>query len=163
MKLFQLTSSQYLPVSIDEAWSFFSVPENLDRITPDDLRFEIRSGASDGTFAGQIITYRIRPVLNIPMTWVTEITHCKDRSYFVDEQRFGPYRFWHHLHRFRGTENGVIMDDVLHFALPGGWAGEVVASSFVKKKVEGIFEHRGIVLQSLFPGAGVAVNTSKIL
>lgn len=156
MKMHRLISQQWLPVSIEEAWDFFSVPENLDRITPDDLSFEIQSGAGERTFSGQIITYRIRPIMNIPMTWVTEITHCVDGSYFIDEQRFGPYRFWHHLHRFSAHDGGVLMEDVLHFALPGGWPGEILATSFVRKKVFGIFDHRGRVLQNLFPGAKTA-------
>ena len=163
MKIYKLHSKQILPVSLAEAWEFFSVPENLDRITPDDLSFEIRSGSGDRTFAGQIITYRIRPVFNIPMLWVTEIVQCVDQSYFIDEQRFGPYRFWHHMHRFTETENGVLMEDHLHFALPGGWLGELVAGGFVKKKVDGIFEHRGKVLQKLFPGASDAENVSTIV
>lgn len=163
MKIYQLKTHQILPVSLDEAWDFFSVPENLDRITPDDLSFEIRSGAVDRTYAGQLITYRIRPILNIPMLWVTEITQCVDRAYFIDEQRFGPYRFWHHQHKFRASDEGVVMEDELHFALPGGWAGELVASGFVKAKVDGIFTHRGKVLQELFPGASEATSESRIL
>ena len=75
MNLHRLESSQWLPLSLKDAWEFFSVPENLDRITPSDMSFEILSGAEERTYAGQIIRYRIRPVLNIPMNWVTEITH----------------------------------------------------------------------------------------
>jgi ligand-binding SRPBCC domain-containing protein len=160
MKIFTLHSRQQLPVSLDEAWNFFSVPENLDRITPDDLSFEILSGSGERTFAGQLISYRIRPIMNIPMLWVTEITQCVDKQYFIDEQRFGPYRFWHHQHRFTENDQGVLMEDVLHFALPGGWAGELVASGFVRKKVDGIFEHRGKILQDIFPGASPAENKS---
>lgn len=158
MKIYRLTSQQWLPVNIHDAWEFFSAPENLDRITPDDLSFEIKSGAGERTFAGQIITYKIKPLLNIPMTWVTEISQCVDKEYFIDEQRFGPYRFWHHLHRFIPENNGVKMEDVLHFALPGGWPGEFIASGFVGKKVKGIFEFRGKVLQETFPGAGEATT-----
>lgn len=163
MKIYQLHSKQVLPVSREEAWRFFSIPENLDRITPDDLSFEIRSGSDEKTFAGQVITYRIRPILNIPMLWVTEISQCVDEHYFIDEQRFGPYRFWHHLHRFSTHDSGMLMEDVLHFALPGGWAGELVAGSFVQKKVSGIFEHRGRILQDIFPGASTAENILKKL
>lgn len=163
MKMHQLVSKQWLPVSLDSAWDFFSTPENLDRITPDDLSFEIRSGVGERTFGGQIIVYRIRPIANIPMTWVTDIVQCVDKSHFIDEQRFGPYRFWHHLHRFSEHEGGVLMEDVLHFALPGGWAGELVAGSFVKSKVNGIFTHRGVVLQGLFPGAKSAEVSLRTL
>lgn len=158
MKLHRLTSQQWLPLSLDEAWNFFSVPENLDRITPDDMSFEILSGAGERTYAGQIIRYRIRPVLNIPMNWVTEITQCVDREYFIDEQRFGPYRFWHHMHRFKEQDGGVLMEDVLHYALPGGALGELFGGSFVHGKVRGIFSYREKELARIFPGAKVPVE-----
>ena len=151
----RVTSAQWLPLSLDEAWEFFSAPENLDRITPDDLSFEILSGAGERTFAGQLITYKIRPLLNIPMTWVTEITQCVDKSYFIDEQRFGPYKFWHHQHRFKEHEGGVLMEDILHYALPGGVLGELFGGPMIHKKVKGIFEYRELELSKIFPGAKV--------
>ena len=101
MKVQRLVKEQRLPISIDKAWEFFSSPKNLDLITPDDMSFEIKSGAGTKTYAGQIITYKIKPLLNIPMNWVTEITQCVEGKYFIDEQRFGPYRFWHHQHHLK--------------------------------------------------------------
>ena len=109
MKIHRLESEQWLPISLQEAWDFFSVPGNLDRITPEDMSFEILSGEKEPTFAGQIITYRIRPFLGIPMNWVTEITQAVSGSHFIDEQRFGPYRFWHHLHRFSEKDGGCLL------------------------------------------------------
>lgn len=150
MNLHRLESSQWLPLSLKDAWEFFSVPENLDRITPSDMSFEILSGAEERTYAGQIIRYRIRPVLNIPMNWVTEITHVVEGEYFIDEQRFGPYKFWHHVHKFKEENGGVLMEDTLHYALPGGWLGEL-GGGFVHKKVHGIFEFREAELNRLFP------------
>lgn len=118
MKLFRLIQQQQLPGSIETAWDFFSTPENLDKLTPPDMEFKILTGAGQRAFEGQIITYRIKPIFNIPMHWVTEITHLRELEYFVDEQRIGPYRFWHHLHRFTPKDNGVFMEDVLDYALP---------------------------------------------
>lgn len=151
MKMHQLKSSQILPISIDEAWDFFSSPENLNEITPDDMSFNILSGAGEKTFAGQLITYKIAPVLNIPMTWVTEITQCVDKAYFIDEQRFGPYKFWHHRHHFKEHPEGVLMEDVLHYALPMGILGEIAGQIFVHKKVKEIFTYREAKLEKLFP------------
>lgn len=150
MKLHRLETEQWLPLSLAEAWDFFSVPENLDRITPPDMSFEILSGAGERTFAGQIITYKIRPLLNIPMHWVTEITQVKEGEYFIDEQRFGPYRFWHHVHRFTEQDGGVLMQDTLHYGLPGGILGEWTGG-FVHKKVRGIFTFREAELNRIFP------------
>ena len=89
--MFQYSSKQELPISMDEAWVFLSDPKNLKRITPDYMGFDILSGAERKMFPGQIIQYRLTPVLGIPFRWVTEITHVKEGEYFVDEQRFGPY------------------------------------------------------------------------
>lgn len=119
------------------------------------MHFEIRSGAGERTYAGQIISYRLKPMLNIPMTWVTEITQCKHQEYFIDEQRFGPYRFWHHQHKFTPQDGGVLMEDVLHYALPGGFLGELFGGPVIHKKVKGIFSFRESKLAALFPGAKV--------
>jgi len=150
MKIHRLEIKQTLPISLEEAWSFFSTPQNLDLITPDDMSFEIISGADQKAYAGQIITYKIRPLLNIPMNWVTEIRQCVDYSYFIDEQRFGPYKFWHHQHHFEETPEGIRMRDILHYAIPFGWLGELMGSLFIHKKVQNIFSYREQKLIELF-------------
>lgn len=150
MKIHLLEVSQELPVTLAEAWKFFSSPKNLDSITPDDMSFQILSGADTRAYAGQIITYKIRPILNIPMYWVTEITQCKELSYFIDEQRFGPYKFWHHQHHFTETKNGVLMKDILHYALPFGWLGELMGALFIHEKVNNIFRFREEKLNEIF-------------
>ena len=98
MKLYQLKTKQNIPISIDKAWSFFSNPENLKEITPKEMNFTIISGANRSIYSGQIIQYKVTPMLGISTKWVTEITHVKEKEYFVDEQRFGPYALWHHKH-----------------------------------------------------------------
>jgi ligand-binding SRPBCC domain-containing protein len=148
----ELRTSLVLPISLDEAWAFFSVPDNLDEITPPDMGFEILTKNEKRTYAGQIIRYRVRPLFNIPMTWVTEITHCEKGKYFVDEQRFGPYAMWHHQHHFKAVEGGVQMDDILHYKLKGGWLGAVLTGWLVHGRVRAIFEHRSKVLLDRFGG-----------
>ena len=100
---------QELPISPEEAWRFFSTPANLNEITPPDLNFRIRSQVPDTIYQGLMIVYTLRPMINIPLTWVTEITHVSEGRYFVDEQRKGPYRIWHHEHHFEATPRGVRM------------------------------------------------------
>ena len=105
MKPFVFERTQTLATTLDEAWRFFSDPGNLARITPPAMDFRITSAPQAATYAGQIYTYTVRPLLGISMTWTTEITHVSRPDFFVDEQRFGPYRFWHHQHfsaRLRG-------------------------------------------------------------
>ncbi len=138
-------------MSLDDAWDFFSSPYNLNEITPDDMSFEILSDVKDQKmYEGMIIQYKIRPVLNIPMSWVTEITKVRDRQYFIDEQRFGPYSFWHHEHHFEAVDGGVQMDDILHYAAPMGPLGKIAEAVYVDNKVKQIFDYRYKKLESLF-------------
>ena len=148
--MYQLKTTQKLNVSINEAWSFLSNPKNLKDITPEYMRFDIISGDDKKMFPGQIIEYILTPVLNIPFKWVTEITHVKQKKYFVDEQRFGPYKFWHHKHFIKEVEDGIIMEDIVHYSLPLGIIGRLAHRLFVRKKVEEIFSYRRKKLDSLF-------------
>ena len=140
-----------LPISLDEAWAFFSNPTNLKEITPAKMGFIVTSKHhGDKIYAGQIIRYIVTPVLGIPLKWCTEITHVVDKQYFVDEQRFGPYAFWHHQHRFRAVEGGVEMEDILNYKVPLGFIGDLVNALFVKNQVAQIFEYRTKVLTERF-------------
>lgn len=151
--MYQYTSKQELSTSIKEAWIFLSDPKNLKRITPDYMGFDIISGAERSMFPGQIIQYRLTPLLNIPFRWVTEITHVEEGAYFVDEQRFGPYTFWHHKHFIKKTSNGVIMEDIVDYKLPLGPLGWLAHKLFVRKKVKQIFDYREKALNEIFNSA----------
>lgn len=146
----QLKVQHQLPLDIDQAWDFFSSPKNLSKITPPDMRFRIIGVAPDNTYAGQIICYKVSPLLRIPIRWVTEITHVEEGKFFVDEQRFGPYSMWHHEHFFEENKDGVLMTDIVSYKLPAGVLGRALNSLFVRKKVKGIFEHRRTRLDELF-------------
>ena len=151
MSLHHLKSTQKLPISLEKAWTFFSSPANLKEITPDYMGFKVTSeGADAPMFAGMIISYIVTPILNIPLEWVTEITHVKDHEYFIDQQRFGPYSMWHHRHSFKSIEGGVEMTDVLHYKVPFGFIGDIANSLFVKNKVNEIFDYRTKKLEELF-------------
>lgn len=142
MRIHRLTRSQPLPISLAEAWPFFSTPRNLEAITPDFLRFRITSEVPEDIYAGLIITYRIAAVAGIPMTWVTEIKHVEHLSRFVDEQRLGPFRFWFHEHRFRAAAEGIVMEDIVHYAMPWGWLGELIHWLFIRRRLNAIFDFR---------------------
>jgi ligand-binding SRPBCC domain-containing protein len=152
MRLYTLQTKQVIPVGIDEAWEFFSDPRNLSRITPASMRFEVTSGLADRTYAGMIITYRVRPLLGIAVRWVTEITHLSRPSLFVDEQRFGPYRFWHHQHHFRQVDGGTEICDIVSYAPPRPVAG-LVNRWMVGPQLRRIFEFRRDALKTIFGGA----------
>jgi ligand-binding SRPBCC domain-containing protein len=152
MKIYTLTKNQFLPITLDEAWAFFSTPINLKKITPEYMGFNILTDLGDGKmYPGQIIHYIVTPVLGIPMRWTTEITHVIDRKYFVDEQRFGPYSFWHHQHWFREVDGGVEMTDIVNYGIPMGILGQIANTIFVQSKLQEIFDYREKVTNEMFP------------
>ena len=151
MKIYTLKRTQILPLTIEEAWSFFSSPANLSKITPEHLGFKIRyMSGGPKMHAGQIIRYVVNGIPGIPMSWTTEITHVHEPYYFVDEQRFGPYALWHHQHHFREVEGGVEMTDEVNYAIPLGILGRLANWLFVEREVNRIFDHRFSVLESFF-------------
>jgi len=153
MSVHRFDETHPLPIARDQAWRFFSDPRNLARITPPSLGFRVISDVPDDVYPGLMITYRVRPLFNIPVTWVTEITHVASGERFVDEQRAGPYAMWHHEHHFRDIPGGTEMRDIVHYALPGGPIGDVVNEWVVAKKVAEIFGHRRQVLNAFFGAA----------
>lgn len=143
MAVHSIKTVQQIPGSLSSVWSFFSNPDNLKAITPDALGFKVISQHhGNSMYAGQIIEYTVRPLLGIPLYWMTEITHVKDQQYFVDEQRYGPYSMWHHQHHFKAIEGGVEMTDIVHYKNPLGILGEMANGLFVRKQLEGIFSFR---------------------
>lgn len=159
MSLHILNTTQRLPISISKAWDFLSSPENLSEITPGNMGFKITNGYNESTtdktvfskmYPGMIIAYIVKPMLNIPVKWVTEITHVQEPNYFVDEQRFGPYKFWHHKHFLKEIQGGVEMTDIVHYKIPLGPIGDLLNILFIKKKLAHIFEYRYNKLEKLF-------------
>jgi len=151
-RLRRLECRQLLPLTPAAAWEFFSRPDNLARITPPDLGFEVTSSLPERMYAGAIVSYRVSPFAGLRVPWVTEITHVREPEFFVDEQRSGPYRFWHHQHHFRAVVNGVEMTDLVHYQLPFGAVGGLLAGGLVERRVARIFAFRRRVLTELFGG-----------
>lgn len=150
MKLYKLETVQYVNASIDECWDFFSRPENLQKMTPTDMGFVITDFDGKSMYAGQIIQYIVSPLWGLKLPWVTEITVVKDKSYFIDEQRFGPYSLWHHKHFFEVTDQGVKMTDLVHYGLPLGFLGRIMNTLIVKNKLKKIFDYREKKVNEIF-------------
>lgn len=143
MSTYSIKTVQKIPVDLSLAWSFFSDPSNLQAITPDNLGFKIRSKHhGHQMYAGQIIEYTVKPILGIPIYWMTEITQVKDQEYFIDEQRFGPYSLWHHQHHFKSIEGGVEMTDIVHYRIPFWILGDFAHTLFIQAQLKQIFEFR---------------------
>jgi ligand-binding SRPBCC domain-containing protein len=150
-KVYSLKTIQKIPISLAQAWDFFSKPDNLKDITPSNLGFHIISKHhGEKMYAGQIIEYTVRPILGIPLYWMTEITHVQDKQYFIDEQRFGPYSLWHHQHHFKEVEGGVEMTDIVHYKLPFWVLGDIANDLFVKKQLDDIFNFRWKAVEKRF-------------
>jgi ligand-binding SRPBCC domain-containing protein len=145
-----LKTIQRFPISLDEAWDFFSSPANLKDITPEHMGFKILSENEGKMYPGMIISYNLKPFPHIPVKWVTEITHVEEKKYFVDYQIHGPYSIWHHQHHFREIEGGTEMRDILHYRVPFGILGKAVNTAFIAKKVRQIFEYRYQILEKKF-------------
>ena len=151
MPTFSIKTVQKIPVDIETAWAFFSNPANLQVITPKNMGFKVLSKHhGDKVYPGQIIEYNVSPLLGIPLYWMTEITQVKDKEYFIDEQRYGPYQLWHHQHHFKIIEGGIEMTDIVHYRNPLGFLGTIANSLFVKAKLIQVFQFRFKVVEEIF-------------
>jgi len=143
---------QTLHITPERAWSFFSNPQNLSKITPPHLRFRILTNDGiDGVYAGCLISYTLRPVAGIPVRWITEITHVDQGRYFVDSQLSGPYKLWHHQHHFKAVNGGVEITDIVHFSIGFGFLGRLIEKKFILPMVTKIFHFRQLKMNDIFP------------
>lgn len=147
----QFTNTQKVNASMEEVWDFISSPKNLKEITPDYMGFDITSKSlPEKMYAGMIISYLVRPVLGIETQWVTEITHVEDHKFFVDEQRVGPYKMWHHQHHIEPIENGVLMKDIVSYQPPFGIIGAMANRIMIRPKLNEIFNYRTQAIEKRF-------------
>lgn len=156
--VYTLEVKQHLPISLQAAWQFFSNPQNLEKITPQSMGFQITSALEKEVYEGQIITYNIGILPFFKTPWVTEITHLKQPAYFIDEQRFGPYKMWHHEHFFESENNGVLITDKITFAIPLSFIGHLIFHIFIKNQLRKIFKYRKQALIEIF-GEKTAILT----
>jgi ligand-binding SRPBCC domain-containing protein len=142
MAVHQLKRTQLIPADVETIWRFFSSPKNLAVITPPYMNFRITSPPEHAIYEGQIITYKVSPILGVPLFWMTEIQEVEHHKKFVDIQKKGPYKLWHHEHTFEQQGNAVLMTDNVHYELPFGILGDAAHKLFVKKQLEEIFDYR---------------------
>lgn len=149
MKFHTLRREQWIPCPIQEVFAFFADAHNLEEITPPWLGFRIISTTSKTVSEGTEIRYRLR-LHGLPIRWKTEIRHWDQPNRFVDVQRSGPYRLWHHTHRFEAHGNRTKMIDVVRYVLPFGIVGRIVHAIKVKSDVRKIFDYRHHKIAELF-------------
>jgi ligand-binding SRPBCC domain-containing protein len=148
----QLTRQQTIQTDLDTAWDFIRSPQNLDRITPEDMAFEIVSPVPDEMYDGLLIEYRVGIPLLGKQTWLTELKHIRPRKSFVDEQRIGPYKLWYHYHEIREVDDGVQFIDSVHYVMPFGILGAMARALYVRQQLEKIFDHRRLAMESILKG-----------
>ena len=148
--MYQLKTIQIIPTDLETCWNFFSSPKNLKIITPEYMGFEVLFEIPEKMYAGLMIEYEVKPLLGIPMKWITEITHVDEMKFFVDEQRKGPYRIWHHEHHFKQVEKGIEMTDIVSYEIPFGVLGKIAQPLIVKNKLNQIFDYRFQKVEELF-------------
>jgi len=153
MAYYQLYREQTIPADIGQVWDFISAPRNLKKITPDYMGFDITSdGLPEKMYPGMIISYEVSPILGLKLDWVTEITHVEKNRFFVDEQRIGPYRLWHHQHHLHPVEDGVLMTDIVTYKPPFGVLGALANRLVIRKKLREIFDYRRLAVDREFGG-----------
>ena len=148
--MYQLKRTQFVKTDLQTCWDFFSSPKNLKEITPEYMGFDVLVELPEKMYEGLMIEYIVRPLLGIPMKWITEIKYVHDKQFFVDEQRKGPYKIWHHEHHFKEVEGGVEMTDIVSYEIPIGILGRIAHPIIVKKKLEEIFDYRFKRVDELF-------------
>lgn len=140
--MYQLKKTQLVKASMEECWNFFSSPKNLKEITPDYMGFDVLVDLPEKMYEGLMIEYKVKPLLGIGMKWITEIKYVHENKFFVDEQRKGPYKIWHHEHHFKEVPEGIEMTDIVSYEIPMGFLGRMMHPIIVKKKLEEIFDYR---------------------
>ena len=151
MKTYNYHTQTQLPISVEDAWQFFSAAGNLAKITPPELGFIILTDLSDKAIhEGMLIDYTVRPLLSVPLHWQTEITDVRAPFEFTDRQLKGPYSKWVHHHMFEANSGGVLMTDDVEYALPFGWIGTMTHQFVVRKKIEDIFDFRREAFTKIF-------------
>ncbi len=148
--MYQLKRTQFIKSDIQTCWDFFSSPKNLKLITPPYMGFEVKVDLPEKMYEGLMIEYTVKPLMGIPMSWITEIKTVKENEFFVDEQRKGPYTIWHHEHHFKQVEGGVEMTDIVSYVIPLGILGKIAHPIIVRKKLEEIFAFRFQKVEEIF-------------
>jgi len=166
MTTYRLSASIVVPADIDRTWAFFSDPANLGRITPSALGFRMHS-APEPTHEGQLIEYTVRPIVGIPLRWLTRIDGVDAPHNFTDVQLKGPYKRWVHRHAFTAVEGGTRIDDSIEYELPLGPLGRLAHALVVRAQLAAIFQFRTAAIRTIFasvpPAAPDGVTSARVV
>lgn len=147
MAIQKLYYQQSLKMSQEQAWHFFSSPHHLNSITPDFFNVVPTSKVPDNIYSGLMISYTMKAIMGMPMSWLSEISHCQSPYYFIYEQRVGPFKFWSHEVRLTKKHSMILLEDIVFYAMPFGMFGELMHKFLIAKKLSDIFETRQAYLK----------------
>lgn len=142
-------------VGLEEVFSFFSKAENLERLTPASLHFEIISPQPIEMKVGATIDYRLR-LLGVPFRWQSVITAWEPPNLFADDQTLGPYQHWHHEHRFSALKSGTEIMDRVQYRVAGGPIEPLIHALFVGPQLKRVFKYRERIIREIFDKSGSA-------
>ncbi len=148
MKVYRLYCCQKLGLPLNEAWQFFSSPYNLNQITPAFFNVDIVSPVPEKIYGGLLIEYSMKAIFGIPMTWLSEISHCDEPRRFVYVQRVGPFKFWSHEVALTELDEGILLEDIMFYAMPLGWLGQIINKLLIADKLAQIFKVRHDYLET---------------
>jgi len=148
MKIYQLYRQRRLNLPRQVAWDFFSSPYYLNEITPDFFNVEISSKVPEKIYTGLMISYRMKAVSGIPMAWLSEVSHCDEPHRFVYQQAVGPFKFWSHEVCLTEMDEGILLEDIVFYAMPWGWLGDCLQRLVIGDKLNQIFDTRRDYLQA---------------
>lgn len=146
-----VVSDQWVPLELARVFEFFSDAHNLERLTPAFLHFKIASMSTEAVGEGTEIRYRLK-IHGLPVGWVSRIIDWDAPRSFSDIQISGPYRFWCHRHIFESQNGGTWIRDRVHYGLPFGIFGDLLAKDMVGRDVQSIFTYRQKTIRDLFGG-----------
>ena len=149
MKTFTTSSEQWLPRPLEDIFPFFADARNLEELTPPWLSFTVLTPEPIPMAVGTTIDYRLS-WRGIPLRWTSEIAAWDPPHRFVDRQIRGPYRLWHHEHRFEERDGGTVVIDEVEYAV---WGGAIANRLAVARDVARIFAYRRERLEAIFSGA----------
>lgn len=148
--MYTITAKQFVALSPEKAWDFFSQPSNLKELTPPEMNMRMLNEQQLEMYPGMIISYKVSPLLGISLPWSSEITQVKKGEYFIDSMIEGPFKIWHHQHFFKGVEGGTEITDIVNYQVPLGILGKLFHPLIVKQRVAGIFEYRNKRIKEIF-------------
>lgn len=147
--MYHIKKEQWVNFPLEQVWGFFSNPANLLKITPSEMNMKIVEKPEGKMYPGMILRYKVAPILGIQLDWTSMISAVKEGDYFVDEMLEGPFKLWHHLHKFEAKDGGTLIIDDLHYRIPLEPLSKPFHSILVGRELEKMFRHREAVTEKL--------------